>query len=330
MLIQLDANGLYCAAGDFYIDPWQPVARAVITHAHADHARPGSQHYLTTTEGAAVLRRRLDSGAAIRTLAYGEHLRINGADVSLHPAGHILGSAQVRVEYRGEVWVVSGDYKTGRDATCAPFEVVPCHTFITEATFGLPIYRWPAQAEIFAEINAWWRKNQQEGKASVLFAYALGKAQRVLAGIDPTIGPIYVHGAVHAMNQAYAVSGVTLPPAAYVLDVAPKQDWSQALIVAPPSAQGTPWLRRFGRISRAFVSGWMRVRGQRRRRSVDRGFVLSDHVDWLSLLDAVAATHAERVLVTHGYTAPVARWLCEQGVDAHVLDTQYAGEQGEE
>ena len=330
MLLQLNDNGLYCTAGDFYVDPWRPVERAVITHAHADHARPGSRHYLTTTEGASVLRRRLHPGAAIGTLAYGEHLSINGVDVSLHPAGHILGSAQVCLKYRGEVWVLSGDYKTGRDATCAPFEVVPCHTFMTEATFGLPIYRWPAQAEIFAEINAWWRKNQQEGKASVLFAYALGKAQRVLAGVDPTIGPICVHGAVHAMNQAYAESGVTLPPSTYVFDAAPKQDWSQALIVAPPSAQGTPWLRRFGHLSMAFASGWMRVRGQRRRRSVDRGFVLSDHVDWPSLLDVVAATRAQRVLVTHGYTATVARWLREQGIDAHALDTQFAGEQGEE
>ena len=330
MLLQLNDYGLFCAAGDFYIDPWRPVERAVITHAHADHALPGSRRYLATTDGAAVLRQRLDPGAAIRTLAYGEHLSINGVDVSLHPAGHILGSAQVRVEHRGEVWVVSGDYKTGHDATCAPFEVVPCHTFITEATFGLPIYRWPAQADVFAEINAWWRKNQQEGKASVLFAYALGKAQRVLAGIDPTIGPIYVHGAIHAMNQAYAASGVALPPAKYAGDAGPKQDWSQALIVAPPSAQGTPWLRRFGRVSLAFASGWMRVRGQRRRRSVDRGFVLSDHVDWPSLLDVVAATGAERVLVTHGYTATVARWLREQGLDAYALDTHFAGEQGEE
>jgi putative mRNA 3-end processing factor len=215
--------------------------------------------------GERVLRQRLGADAAISTLPYGESIHINGVRLSLHPAGHILGSAQVRIEQGGEVWVVSGDYKTGQDATCAAFEQLTCHTFISEATFGLPIYRWPQQVDVFAEINAWWRSNQAAGRASVLFAYALGKAQRVLAGIDATIGPIYVHGAVHAMNQAYEASGVALPPAAYVHEHAAragaKTDWSQALIVAPPSAQATPWLGRFGPFSAAFASGWMRVRG---------------------------------------------------------------------
>jgi putative mRNA 3-end processing factor len=240
----------------------------------------------------------------------------------------------VRLEAGGEVWVVSGDYKTGIDATCTPFELVPCHTFITEATFGLPIYRWPDQGVVFADIDGWWRRNQAEGRASVVFAYALCKAQRVLAGIDPEIGPISVHGAVHVMNQAYAASGVVLPPAQYVQEYArnaiDKPDWSRALIVAPPSAQATPWLNRFGEISTAFASGWMRVRGQRRRRSIDRGFVLSDHVDWPSLLQVVAATGAERVLVTHGYIAPVVRWLREQGVDAYGLDTHFGSDDAEE
>lgn len=330
MLLQMTDRGLYCAAGQFYIDPWEPVERAVITHAHGDHAYPGSRLYLAAAGSQHVLRLRLGDDASITTLAYGETSEMNGVRLSFHPAGHILGSAQVRIAYQGEVWVVSGDYKTGYDATCTPFELQHCHTFITEATFGLPIYRWPEQAEVFAEINAWWRQNQAEGRASVLFAYALGKAQRVLAGIDPTIGPIYVHGAVHAMNQAYAASGVALPHSDYVLEyttrAGPKVDWSQALIVAPPSAQATPWLQRFGEISTAFASGWMRVRGQRRRRSVDRGFVLSDHVDWPSLLQVVAATGAGRVLVTHGYIAPVVRWLREQGVDAYGLDTHFGSE----
>jgi putative mRNA 3-end processing factor len=334
MLLQMTDSGLYCAAGNFYVDPWQPVGRAVVTHGHADHTQPGSLHYLGATDGLHVLRQRLGPEAHITPLPYGETLYINGIKLSLHPAGHILGSAQVRLEAGGEVWVVSGDYKTGYDATCTPFELVPCHTFITEATFGLPIYRWPDQPAVFSQINAWWRRNQTEGRASVIFAYALGKAQRILAGVDPTIGPIYVHGAVHVMNQAYAASGVTLPPTQYVLEYARtavnKPDWTQALVIAPPSAQATPWLQRFGEVSTAFASGWMRVRGQRRRRSVDRGFVLSDHVDWPSLLQVVAGTGAERVLVTHGYIAPVVRWLREHGTDAYGLDTHFGSDDVEE
>lgn len=327
-MLQLTDRGLYCVAGDFYIDPWQPVERAVITHAHADHARPGSRRYLCAAEGEHVLRLRMGVGVRIETAAYGQPIHINGVTISFHPAGHILGSAQVRVEQRGEVWVVSGDYKTKPDPTCSDFEVVPCHTFITEATFGLPIYRWPPQSVVFAQIGAWWRANQQAGKASVLFAYALGKAQRVLAGLDSTPGgPIYVHGAVHNVNQAYAQSGIRLPATIYATDLPRGTDFSQALIIAPASASGSPWLRRFGRISTGFVSGWMRVRGQRRRRSVDRGFVLSDHVDWPALLEVIHATGAERVLVTHGSVAPVVRYLREQGLEAAGLETRYAGEQ---
>lgn len=330
MFLELTERGLYCPAGDFYVDPWQPVRRAILTHAHGDHARRGSARYLAAAEGEAVMRHRLGPDARVETVRYGESRAINGVRVSLHPAGHILGSAQVRIEQRGEVWVVSGDYKREADSTCAPFEVVRCHTFITEATFGLPIYRWPSQDEVFSEIHDWWRQNQQEGKASILFAYALGKAQRLLAGIDATIGPIYVHGAVHNLNQIYRASGVQLPDARYVGEAPPKEAWRQALIVAPPYAQNSPWLRRFGPSSTAFASGWMRVRGQRRRRSVDRGFVLSDHVDWPGIMETVAATGAQRVLVTHGYTPPVVRWLGEQGLEAYALETPYQGDEGEQ
>lgn len=325
MLLELDHNGLYCAAGDFYVDPWRPVKRAVITHAHADHARPGSASYLIATPGLYVSRWRLGDDAVIQTASYGETVIINGVQLSFHPAGHILGSAQIRVAYQGDVWVVSGDYKVEPDPTCAAFEPVPCQTFITEATFGLPIYRWPEQAAVFAEINQWWRQNQAEGKASVLFAYALGKAQRVLAGVDSAIGPIFVHGAVHNMNGMYRRSGIQLPETTYVNDAPPKTDWSQALIVAPTSARGTPWLRRFGRLSTAFASGWMRVRGQRRRRSIDRGFILSDHVDWRGLMQTIQTTGAERVLVTHGNVPVVVRYLREEkGIEAYGLDTPYA------
>ena len=326
MLLTHTDHGLYCAAGDFFVDPWQPVGRAVITHAHGDHARPGSAAYLCAAPGAGILRLRMGSDAHIETLPYGATTHINGVAVSFHPAGHILGSAQVRVAHGGETWVVSGDYKTDPDPTCAPFESVACDTFITEATFGLPIYRWPPAATVFAAINDWWRANQAAGRTSVLFAYALGKAQRVLAGVDAGIGPIYVHGAVHRLNTAYRAGGVALPDWGYAGDAPPGTDWSRALLVAPTSAQGTPWLRRFGDVSAAFASGWMRVRGQRRRRSVDRGFVLSDHADWPGLLEAIAASGASRVLVTHGYTAVLARYLRENGREAYELAAPYSGE----
>ncbi len=322
-LLQNSPDGLYCPAGNFFIDPWNPVQRAVITHSHSDHARPGSGTYLTAADGERVLRSRLGGDAVIQTAEYGAPLNINGVTVSLHPAGHILGSAQIRVEHRGQVWVASGDYKLAPDRTCASFEPIRCNTFITESTFGLPIYRWAADAEIFQEINQWWRRNQETGKASLVFVYPLGKAQRVLSGIDAGIGPIFAHGAVRSMNQCYRDSGIALPDAANALDVPKGHDWSRALILAPPSAHGTTWVRRFGAVSTAFASGWMRIRGARRRRSIDRGFVLSDHADWPGLLDAIHNTGADCVWVTHGYRSPMVRWLTEHGLDAQIVETQW-------
>ena len=330
MLIAPTPRGLYCAAGDFYIDPWQPVDRAVITHAHGDHARPGSAAYLSATCGLPVLRTRLGEGSAIDGLAYGEVRDINGVKLSLHPAGHVLGSSQVRVEHGGEVWVVSGDYKLDPDPTCAPFEAVRCHTFITESTFGLPIYRWRTPEAIFADVNAWWRANQAAGRASVLFGYAFGKAQRILASVDDAIGPIVVHGAVEALNRGYRECGVKLPQTRMVSDLDKKEDYAGALIVAPPSAQSSPWLRRFGDYSDAFASGWMAIRGARRRRAVDQGFVLSDHADWPSLNRAIEATGAHRIFVTHGHTAPLVQWLNERGLEAHTMKTEFEGEAGAE
>jgi putative mRNA 3-end processing factor len=329
MLLRSTERGLYCEAGDFYVDPWQPVDRAIITHAHGDHARWGSRSYLGSREGERVMRTRLGADARIRAVDFGETLEINGVRVSLHPAGHILGSAQVRVEHRGEVWVVSGDYKTEADPTCTPFEPVRCHTFVTESTFGLPIYRWRPDREVFAGIDAWWRRNAEEGRASLLFGYALGKAQRLLAGIDPSIGPIYTHGAVERLTEDYRATGIALPPTRSPMTEPRRHDWGGAMVVAPPSAHGTPWMRRFGAASTAFASGWMRVRGHRRRRAVDRGFVLSDHVDWPSLLSAVAATGAECVWVTHGYREPVVRWLREHGLQAQSVASRWEGESDE-
>src|SRR6185503_3009916 len=268
-LLRLTERGLYCEAGDFYIDPWLPVPRAVITHAHGDHARWGSERYLGSREGGRVLRTRLGPQAVIRDVEFGETIDLDGVRVSLHPAGHVLGSAQVRVEHRGEIWVVSGDYKTEPDPTCTPFEPLRCHTFITESTFGLPIYRWRPQTEVFEDIRGWWRANATAGRASMLFAYALGKAQRLLAGLleDP-VGPIYTHGAVERLNRDYRESGVALAPTTYASGLSRGHDFSGSLIVAPPSAAGSTWLRRFGALSTGFVSGWMRVRGTRRRRSI--------------------------------------------------------------
>jgi putative mRNA 3-end processing factor len=304
-LLEMRPEGLYCPVGDFYIDPWAPVERAVITHAHSDHACPGSRNYLTSRDGAALLRERIGPEGMIEAVPYGERAGM----VSFHPAGHILGSAQVRIEHAGEVWVVSGDYKLAPDATCAPFEPVRCHTFVTESTFGLPIFRWRDERDVWSDVHQWWRGNIEAGKTSVLYAYPLGKAQRVLAGIDTTIGPIWVHPAVERYSRIYREHGVDLPAGS-------ADDGS--LIIAPPEFE-----HRGARVSTAMASGWMRIRGTRRRRSLDRGFVLSDHADWPELLRAIDATGAETVWVTHGHRAPLVRWLQEHGRQAVEVEAHF-------
>jgi putative mRNA 3-end processing factor len=324
-LVCLKPAGLYCPSGGFYIDPWRPVERAVITHAHGDHARAGHRHYLAAAGSEHVLRSRLGD-ISLQTIDYGTAIDFAGTRVSLHPAGHVLGSAQVRIEHRGRVWVASGDYKVEGDPTCVPFEPVRCDVFITESTFGLPVYRWPSSAAVFTDIHRWWSANAAAGRASVLFCYAFGKAQRILAGIDPSIGPLLVHGAVQSLNQAYRASGVPLPPVRPASEVTDKAELSRALVLAPPSAQGTPWLKRFGDYSDAFASGWMRLRGTRRRRALDRGFVLSDHADWPGLMQAIGATGASRVIVTHGQVAVIVRWLREQGLEAEAFATEFGDE----
>ncbi len=326
-LVTLTPRGLYCGRGDFYVDPWKPVRKAVLTHAHADHTYRGNQDYLVPAEGERLSRIRLGDEAKISTQKYGDVADINGVKVSFHPAGHVLGSAQVRIEYKGEIWVVSGDYKLMPDATCAPFEPVKCHNFITEATFGLPIYRWVPTGEIFEQINSWWRRNIDKGKASVIFAYSLGKSQRVMNGIDRSIGRIFTHGAVERLTQAYRESGVDLPKTTYVGSVTNRKEFAGSLIVAPPSAQASTWLRRFGLHSTGFASGWMMIRGARRQRAVDRGFVLSDHADWPELLTAIASAEAETVYVTHGFSDEVVRFLKETGTNAVPLKTQFVGDE---
>jgi putative mRNA 3-end processing factor len=329
-LLALTDRGLYCEAGDFYVDPWEPVDRAIVTHAHGDHATWGSRAYLTTSAGVGILRARLEPDASIRGIPYRETVTLNGVAVSLHPAGHIFGSSQVRIEHRGEVWVVSGDFKTAADPTCAPFEPVRCHTFVTESTFGLPIYRWPQQEEVFGDINAWWRANAGVGKTSLLFGYTLGKAQRLLAGLDPSIGPILTHGAIERMTMVYRDAGVPLPATRYAGTAERKADSKGAIVIAPPYSSASPWIRRFAPYSTGFASGWMLVRGARRRRSLDRGFALSDHVDWPGLQSAIEATGAGEIWVTHGYTGPVVRWLRDKGIDARAVQTRFEGERDDE
>ncbi len=326
MLIRNTERGLFCGQGQFYVDPWQAVDLAVISHAHSDHARAGSGAYLTETSGKSILQRRLGPEAKIETISYGESINLNGVKVSLHPAGHILGSAQVRIEHRGEVCVISGDYKLENDSTCPQFELVPCHTFVTESTFGLPIFHWRQPAMVLAEINHWWRENQSRGRTSVLFCYALGKAQRILSGLDGTIGPIFLHGAVDKFVEDYERAGVTFPARQKTETGLIKQVAGTGLVLAPLSADNTPWLRKFGDVSTAFASGWMQIRGSRRRRSLDRGFVLSDHADWRGLLKTIESTGAERVWVTHGYTSQLVRWLNENNRKAEVIDTKFHGE----
>ena len=319
-------EGLYCTAGDFYIDPWKAVGRAVITHAHSDHARVGHGHYLAHRHSAGTLQARLGD-ITLQTLPYGEAIHHNGVKISLHPAGHVLGSAQVRLEHKGRVWVASGDYKLEDDGTCEAFEPVRCDTFITESTFGLPIYRWASPAALALEVNEWWRSNADAGRASVLFCYAFGKAQRILHGADPSIGAIIAHGAVAPLNAVYRAAGVHLPATLSVSDAQVNpQLLKRALVLAPPSAQGTPWMNRFGNYADAFASGWMQLRGARRRRGVDRGFVMSDHADWPGLQKAILGTGAERIFVTHGSVAIMVRWLTDSGLQAQGFKTEYGDE----
>jgi putative mRNA 3-end processing factor len=248
---------------------------------------------------------------------------MNGVRITLHPAGHIIGSSQIRVEYEGEVWVISGDYKTENDGLSGEFEPVKCHTFITESTFGLPIYHWKKQAVIFSDIQNWIRKNGEEGKTSILFAYSLGKAQRILLPISEVNKNILVHGAVYNVQEALQNAGWKLPSVQRVTFDTPKELLKGNVVIAPSSAEGSPWIKKFAPYSIGVCSGWMQVRGAVRRRNIDAGFVLSDHADWEGLLSAIKATGAERVYVTHGFQSAFSRYLTEQGIDGREVKTEY-------
>lgn len=328
-LIDFTDKGLYCRAGNFYIDPWKPVERAVITHAHSDHARPGNQYYLCHRYTTPLLQLRLGDNH-YQSLEWGEAIYMDGVKVSLHPAGHIIGSSQVRVEQNGEVWVVSGDYKTENDGISGAFEAVPCHTFISESTFGLPIYNWKPQQQIYTDIQNWVRSNQVTGRTSVLIAYSLGKAQRVLKAIEPATDRIFLHGAIWNTHQVLTAEGWELPAVQRVTPDIPKEQYKGSVVIAPPSADGTPWMNRFAPFSVGICSGWMQVRGHQRRRNADAGFALSDHADWKGLLQAVKATGAEKVFVTHGFQAAFSRYLNEQGIEAGEVQTAFGTEEEEQ
>ena len=326
------ADGLFCAAGNFHIDPWNAVPRALITHAHGDHARPGSAAYLCAAPGQPLLRRRFGPDATIETAPYGYRLTLGDVVVSFHPAGHVLGSAQIRIEPRtgtepGGVWVLGGDYKRAADPSCAPFEPIACDTFITEATFGLPIYRWDETSAVVQDILLWWEGNAAERKSSVLFCYTIGKAQRILAELARvTDRRAFVHGMMLPMIEAYQEQGVAMLAVESATDQPRGTSFAGELVLAPLMARGTPWMRRLGNHSDAFASGLMRVRGVRRQRAFDRGFVLSDHADWPALLQTIADSGSGQILTTHGHAEPLARYLREHGRSAGVIRTAWEGE----
>lgn len=327
-LVEVTRKGLYCPPADIYIDPWRSVHRALITHAHADHARTGMGLYLAHEHCVPLLKSRLGKIQA-QGYGYGVTFGVNGVRFSFHPAGHVPGSAQIRIEYKGEIWVVSGDYKLEQDGVSVPFEPIACHTFITESTFGLPIYKWLPQAEVFRDINSWWEMNASEGVVSVMVAYSLGKAQRILQQLDQRIGPVFVHPAVDEMNNVIRAFTPGLPPAQRFTKGFNRKENSKALLIIPPASHEANWMEKLKPFSLAYASGWMNLRGARRWQAADRGFVLSDHADWPGLLKAIEGTGAEKVYVTHGYTATFVRWLKEQGKDAEELETLFEGDRME-
>jgi len=325
-VIEFSNKGLYCRAGDFYIDPWKPVNKAVITHAHSDHARPGSASYLCHHQTLPLLKLRLGDNA-YQSVEWEEKIFINGVQVSLHPAGHMIGSSQIRIEYKGEVWVVSGDYKTEDDGISGAFAPVPCHVFITESTFGLPIYNWKPQHEIFTNVRDWICYNKEKGIVPVIIAYSLGKAQRLLQCISEVTEEIFVHGATWNAHEAIVKSGIALPDVKRVLPDMPKETFRNGVVIAPSGAESNAWIKRFSPFSVGVCSGWMQVRGNVRRGNIDAGFPLSDHADWKGLLQAVRATGAQKVFVTHGFQAVFSRYLNESGIESAEVKTEYGNDE---
>lgn len=323
-LLEFNEKGIYCSLADVYIDPWRAVDKAIITHGHSDHSRFGNKYYITHHENVPIIKHRLGQ-IKVKGVAWNESFVINNVKFSLHPAGHIIGSSQVRVEHKGEVWVFTGDFKTENDGLCTPYESVKCHTFITECTFGLPVFKWRPQIEVLNDINNWWLENKNEGKTSILFGYSLGKAQRLLKYLNPEIGTIFTHSAIENANEVVAPF-LELPKTTRITREVKKEAIIGNIVIAPPSAHGSVWLRKMAPFETATASGWMAFRGARRRRAVDKGFVLSDHSDWDGLLSAIKNSGAEKIICTHGYTDIFAKYLRELGYDARTEKTQYEGE----
>ena len=320
------ALGLYCPRADVYLDPWKPVKKAILSHGHADHARWGSSSYLCTPTAAPVIKYRLGD-INLETLPFGEEKLINGVSFSFHPAGHILGSAQIKVSYKGEIVVFSGDYKTANDGFSEAFEPVKCHTFITESTFGLPVYHWQDQKWVFNEMEEWCKNNRNNDQLSILYGYSLGKAQRILQGLPESVGPIFTHSTIEAVLNVMRNQGVSLKNTIPVNEHLTRAELLSGVIIAPPAVQNSNWLKKFEPIRNGVVSGWMALRGARRRRNADKGFVLSDHADWEGLNEAISLTGAENVFVTHGYTDILSKWLIDKGLNAHPLETNFEGDE---
>ncbi len=328
-LIQFTSKGIYCRQGDFYIDPWKPVKLAVTTHGHADHVKWGNQAYLCHELTKSILLQRLGADLQIQTLPYRQQIDINGVKLSFFPAGHVIGSAQVRLEYKGEICVVSGDYKVEYDGISTAFEPVKCHTFVSESTFGLPVYKWQPQQIIFDQIKDWVAANRDENKTSVLAAYSLGKAQRLIKGLAG-YGEIYVHQSIANLNEGFIDAGINLPNTIRITPETKKEDLQRGIVIVPPALTEGRWIKSLLHAATGICSGWMQVRAGRRWRSADAGFALSDHADWPGLLSAIKATTAEKVFVTHGYSAIFSKYLNEIGIAAEEVKTQYGQEEEKE
>ena len=323
-LLEFTSKGIYCAQADVYLDPWRGVDKAIISHGHSDHARWGSKQYITHEINVPIIKHRLGN-ISVTAIKYGEKFSMNGVQFSLHPAGHVPGSSQIRIEYKGEIWVFTGDYKIQKDGISTPFEIIECHTFITECTFGLPVFSWLKPKIIHDEINQWWANNQAEQTTSLLMGYSLGKIQRLLKHLDTSIGKIYTHGATEQMTQVLR-QFIDFPPTELITRDTQKKDVEGQLVLAPPSILGSAWTKKLGKLSTGYASGWMAFRGARRRRAVDRAFVLSDHADWNGLLSTIKATGCENVITTHGYTELFAQFLRGEGWNARTEKTKYEGE----
>jgi putative mRNA 3-end processing factor len=323
-LIRLTRSGLFCEAGGFHIDPSRGVELALITHSHSDHARRGSRHYVTPEDGVGLLKHRLGESIRVTGVRYGEKLRYGRATISFHPAGHILGSSQIRVECDGQVWVVSGDYKRQEDPTCRPFEVVSCDTFVSEATFGNPKYLWSCAKQAVREIHDWWMSNREQGRNSLLYCYAVGKTQRVLGGLaELTEESVHLWGEAVPITEIYRNQGVKLVPTVDLDSLSPREKVQGELIIAAHRFQYTDWLARLGDVESAFASGWMKTGAWGMRRSYDRGFVLSDHADWNDLVATVRATGARRVFLQHTKDPALARHLRKLGLQAELMGVEH-------